>query len=75
MDDFTSAILNVQGKFRPVPKFIFNAVVPKVWMVVPFVASNVLLFIEVLWVDVGGITFFSSPVSTKNILFDFKSWM
>ena len=39
---------NVQGKFRPIPKFIFNAVVPKVWMVVPFAASNVLLLIEVL---------------------------
>ena len=48
MGDFTSAISNVQGKFHPIPKFIFNAVVPKVWMVVPFAASNVLLLIEVL---------------------------
>ena len=30
MGDFTSAISNVQGKFRPIPKFMFNAVVPKV---------------------------------------------
>ena len=43
MGDFKLAISNVQGKFRPIPKFIFNAVVPKVCMVVLFAASNVLL--------------------------------
>ena len=36
-------------------------------------ASTVLLDMEVLLVDVGGITLISAPVSTKNLLFDFKS--
>ena len=74
MDDFTLAISNVQGKFLPIPKFMFNAVVSKVWMIVPFAVSNVLLLTEVLSVDVGGITLISTPVSSNN-LFNFKSWM
>ena len=47
MGDFASAISNDQGKSRPIPKFMLNAVVPKVWMVVPFATSNVLLLTEV----------------------------
>ena len=48
--DFISAIINVQEKFHSIPKFMFNVKVPKVWIVVPFMAYNVLLFNEILWV-------------------------
>ena len=73
MGDFTSAISNVQRKCCPIPKFRFYAAVTKVWMVLPLAASNILLLKEILWVNIRGITLISASVSTKTLLFDFKS--
>lgn len=47
MGDFTSAITNIQGKYCFIPKFMFTVDVRKVWIVVPFAASSILLTKEV----------------------------
>ena len=66
MGDFISAITNIHGKFRFIPKFIFNVKVRKIWFVVPSAACNVLLPKEVLELCVGGMQLISAPYQLRN---------